>query len=109
MDAVEVLTKAKARIDKPQKWVSYWSVSNDGKRVCALIAIREAAGMNAIANLSGLDNTTTHEPLRLLAEETGLNPRWSAIDRITYFNDSSKHRDLMAAFDRAIKVAGANP
>lgn len=35
MLVIDVLRKARARIDKPSKWISYWSKSNDGKRLGA--------------------------------------------------------------------------
>lgn len=99
-DVYSVLATARNRINRPSKWISYWSVSNDGKRLCAYGAIADQC-----------DDWQSRTPeqeaaLRLLASETGLNPRWSPVQRVIYFNgDGRRHRDVMGLYERAINQA----
>mgnify|MGYP001583025543 FL=1 len=97
MTPKEILIQARARIDKPQKWLSYWSVSKDGKRVCAAHALRYGL----------LDEWEPEylDALHRLAEASwGLNEHWSDYDRVAYVNGGT-HRDVMAMYDRAIADA----
>lgn len=96
-EAKDILERAKHRIRTPSRWVSHWCVSEDGKRVCAAQAIAEASGARCIADITG-DGA---EALKALANVSGINPRWTDADRVTYLN-GSRHRDVMAAFDQAI-------
>jgi len=99
MSIVDILRRAKQRINKPQKWISYWSVSDDGKRLCAAHAVGWAAGCDDSLSEFSSDALAA---LKALAAESGINPLWTDYERVAYLN-GGRHRDVMAAFDRAIQ------
>lgn len=88
---LDVLLRAKARIDKPSKWISYWSQSDDGKKLGADGAIWEVAGFNT---------ELSKKVIHILAEASGINPLWDDNSRITYL---CRHHEVMAMFDKAIE------
>ena len=90
MKVIDVLIKARDRIDKPWKWISYWSVSDDGRRFGADGVIRRATD----------DDELRQEAIQVLAEFSGINPMWDALDRVV---NVDKHRAVMAMFDKAIR------
>jgi hypothetical protein len=97
-----VLRRARQRIDHPGKWISYWSISNDGKRLCASHAVLDVQG-ERFDEMSDL----TARAIHALAEESGINPLWKDYERVAYANGQGPHRRIMAMYDRAIEKAEA--
>ena len=98
-NAVDILRLARERINSPSKWVSHWSISEDGKRICAATAIERVAGGNGPVRSWPL---VAQQALKALAAESGVSPQWTDYDRVAWLNSLS-HRAVMAAFDRAIE------
>lgn len=92
MTLLEVLIKARKRIDKPSKWCSYWSASEDGRRLGADGAVWWACDG---------DKALERQAMHALAEAGGLNHLWDDNSRVTYLGT---HREVMAMFDKAIEV-----
>ena len=91
MTVKELLIQARKRIDKPQKWISWWSQSDDGRRL----------GIDgAIWRTSGGDEALEKGAFRILAEYSGINPRWSDYDRVVYL---CKHSEVMEMLNKAIE------
>jgi len=90
MNVKEVLIKARARIDKPQKWISYWWCSDDGKRLGVDGAIWWA---------SEGDKELRREAYHILAEYSTVG-LWSDFERATY---QRTHAEVMEMFDKAIE------
>lgn len=82
----QVLEAAKARIDKPQKWMR-GRLSNERGRFCALGAIEVVS------------------PTRDLEDEALYAIGDVLQDDLATFNDTRTHAAVMAMFDRAIEVA----
>jgi len=90
MELLEFLYKVQKKIDKPNKWVSYWSESEDGRRL----------GVDgAIWKLSGGAKELEEKAFKVLAEYSGINPLWDTHHRVTYL---ITHREVMGMFNRAI-------
>lgn len=101
---LQILVKAKERIGTPSRWCRYWSVSEDGHRICAASAVGWAAGCGG--------RLSRYTPkaliaLKALADASGINPLWTDYDRVTHVNGES-HRAVMAMYERAIKAAGGS-
>jgi len=92
MLVIDVLRKARDKIDKPSKWCMYWWESMDGKRLGTDGAIWWAAGG---------DKDLEKQAFRALAEVSGINPMWSDYDRVCFIY---KHREVMSMFDKAIEA-----
>lgn len=95
----EILLKAKERISKPSRWCKHWSISDDGRRICAATAIGWAAGCQGPLSRYSVEALTA---LSALAGVSGVNSQWSDYDRVAYRNGES-HKAVMAMFDRAIE------
>ena len=91
MNILEVLEKARAKIDKPQKWCAYWSQSDDSHRLGVDGAVWATAGHKT---------EESEAAFRLLAEHSGVNDMWKPYDRVVYV---SLHKAVMKMFDRAIE------
>ncbi len=98
MTVLEVLIKARARIDKPCKWCAYWSSSDDGRRLGANGVVWWAVGdWNPHKFLK--PSSLAAQALHALAEASGINPQWRDSERVTYLDT---HKEVMAMFDKAI-------
>ena len=103
MKTSEILTKAKALIDKPEKWTigayarnGETAVPNDNKyanRFCALGAVKRAGyelEVEVYDALDALDNCAFYK---------------HGFCSVIRFNDSKTHPEVMALFDEAIAEA----
>ena len=81
----DVLRRARALIDTPEKWHQHWYEHNGS--YCMMGAVRAATNDDA-------------EPMEFLQKATGSNYLWM-------WNDSAvrEHHEVLAAFDRAIALA----
>ena len=86
MTLLELLIKVRARIDKPQKWCSYWWQSEDGRRL-------------GIDGAIGLLNTDERDAYDVLAKHSGINAKWNSYDRVVHVDT---HKGVMAMLDKAI-------
>jgi hypothetical protein len=99
-DVLNILLKAKERINKPCKWCSYWWESEDCKRLGTDGAIWWAISPNLPKyKFNEYQTLLCNTTFDLLAEFSGINRRWESCDRITYL---CKHKDVMIMFDNAI-------
>ena len=96
-EVLEVLVKARARIDKPQKWCAYWFCSEDYKRLGADGAVWECADP-----AGPLAKAACHA----LASHSGMNELWGDWERVTYV---VTHKAVMAMFDGAIQELEVKP
>lgn len=93
MTLEDVLRKARAKIDKPQKWCAYWSESDDGKRF----------GVDgAVWKVAQFGTELSKQAMHILAENSGINSQWDDNSRVTYLGT---HKEVMAMFDKAILQA----
>lgn len=91
MELKELLIKVRARIDKPQKWISFWSQSDDGRRL----------GIDgAVWAVANGDKMLETEAFKVLAQYSGINALWGDHHRVTYL---CKHTEVMAMLDKAIE------
>lgn len=102
MNILNALIKARNKIDKPSKWISYWCISDDGKRYGADGALWWA--ITGYTYLAPLRATKRQQKLysdcmTILANQTNINPMWKAEDRVCYLG---KHKEVMDMFDKAI-------
>lgn len=104
MTAAEVLRAAKDRIDKPWKWHRGWSISDNGRHICALTALKYTESGQDGHDLMPITDAGK-AALYLLADQTGINRLWPPASRLSYFNDGARHAEVMALFDRAIAAA----
>jgi len=93
MKLSEVLIKARAKIDKPQKWCAYWWCSENERRLGA---------DGAIWAIAGHGTRLAESALHYLAESSGINRQWDDNDRV---NNVCLHREVMIMFDKAIEKA----
>ena len=98
MVILQILLKALERIGTHNKWCKYWSVSDDGKRLCATSAIGWAAGCSGPLSHYTAD---AFAALHILANCSGVNPAWSDYDRVAWRNADS-HKAVMDMFEQAI-------
>lgn len=94
MNTREVLEAAKRLIDSPHKWRRGFG---DPRRVCAGIALDQAAGTENPSR-----NSARVALARAMGYEGADARAWSYV---VDANDRSTHAEVMAAFDRAIKAA----
>lgn len=106
MNAAEILTKAKALIDTPDKWTKgEFARDKNGSRVdansnyavcfCSIGAIRKVAPCRGSEYERGYISA-----LQALATACGKEP--------AVYNDFATHEDVMEKFDRAIEWAKHN-
>ncbi len=91
MTVLELLIKARQRIDKPQKWCSYWCQSDDGRRLGTDGVVWWAAGD---------DKELAEQAFHILAQHSGACPTWPELERVIYLD---RHKDVMDMFDKAIE------
>ncbi len=91
LTVLDVLKQARALIDKPCKWCSYWSYSDDERHLGADGAVWEVAGFGT---------ELAKQALHALAKHSGINPQWSDQHRVSYVG---RHKEVMAMFDKAIE------
>ena len=103
--ALEVLTDARARIDRENSWVQ--GRFKDGDRHCLVAALSLACGSRSFNN----PNKTERRLVRLLAKRFPPDtPFWARIrfvparQRLMAFNDDSgtSHSNVVALLDQAI-------
>ena len=90
MKPSEVLRKAKALIDRPEKW---WngSTENNSHNPCASLALSRVTGHHHVTDAE-----------KFLMMVTTQN-QWC--ENLYHWNDSHTHPEVMDAFDRAIALA----
>lgn len=89
-EAREVLLRARARIDTPEKW---WPLNREGE--CASVAISEAV------MASGADLDLADAARRVFREANAI-PGGDELESIWDWNDARSHADVMQAFDKAL-------
>ena len=87
----ELLEQAWRLIDKPQKWCRGQPEAADGRRLCSLAAVQTTAWRD------GLSPENHVRALSTLSLAMGGN--------IMGFNDCSSHREVAAAWQRAIAAS----
>lgn len=91
----DVLIKARKLIENRENWWDGHSQHKQGKN-CAITAIGKVCDAKY-----GIFHTTRHdEPCIALAEALQLDSAF----RLTQWNDSSTHEEVLAGFDRAIQM-----
>jgi len=94
----ELLKRAWALIDKPQKWCRGKPFSDDGRRFCSMGALHEAGDL-ADASLGARIRS-----LQLLSWATN-TPGLSWANHVICFNDNHSHAEVAAAWQRAIELS----
>lgn len=97
--STEILRRAKARINAPEKWCK--GRSRDGKAMCAGFAIEFECGLDLKLTYEAWGSLVTHIPHEGYWSASPLN-KYVAIAQ---WNDAPHrtHSQVMAVFDKAIK------
>lgn len=109
---VQILTEARALIERPENWCQHLRVNDSGAR-CALGALD---GVTHIMNpewgraverlevlLTPAERTISHAVLR----DFGLFAPFSASSTVAQFNNTHAHAEVLDLFDRAIAAERA--
>ena len=103
MDVVEGLQKARDHISNPRMWFKGGDYSENGSR--GALRGEPCCALGALMWSSGGDNTFYSEMFDYLRFACPIH------GGVTNYNDrpNTKHKDIMALFDRAIKKAKGAP
>lgn len=94
----EILIKAKALIDTPEKWIKdvYFRKVGENNCYCALGAICEVSGLLSYH----ISSSPAGKHLKSVVDEHLQEGQSFAV-----YNDEHTHAEVMAAFDKAIETA----
>lgn len=100
MDALEVLTKARALIESPEHWVPRFPTREDEacNRFCAARAIWKIRGFGEVSEAAETAAQRAYATLSAVVRP----------QEVPRFNDTHSHADVLAAFDKAIEEVRAS-
>lgn len=105
MRTLVVLKAARATIEDPVHWVKgrFSRMVNDRVCYCAVGAVAETLGnVDGGSVTLSLELTKVLETLAQALPPSTARPSTAPVHRLTAFNDSSTHAQVLALFDRAI-------
>lgn len=115
-ETADVLRRAKALIATPEKWCwDAFAMDSRGRSVvpgdalacrhCALAAVAVATNVSVFT----APGTAAYQALEREVPTAGYDPDTADSDLLEWFNDRSRHRDVVAVFDRAIAAEEVAP